>query len=280
MVADTISNISVESTRFAFQAPLAPLTSTLGVIVMSLLQQAIDRLSLSVQPLVFETGSADYPYSTKGTVFLVGYEGKPYVLTARHALNPECPIPICVFPSDTSHRLIPLDDVFFVPRTEVDEDFVDLAAISIDIKNVTHPEVAQATLIDLALACGEWQESTEDVQFFIIGYPEERSFINDETQEIRTDRVVLFGRYGGPSPLQHLHLFHVSDSLSLSTFSGFSGGPVFAWMENPDQRPVPVLCGMALRGTPASGLIHFLDRQMLLDALAVKRCLEQKRTEE
>lgn len=161
-------------------------------------QQAIDRLANSVQPLVFETGIADYPYSTRGTVFLVGYEGKSYVLTARHAFNPESPGPICVFPSDTSHRLIPLDDVFFVPRTEVDDDFADFAVISIDTKNITHPEVAQATLIDLALACGEWQDCAEDVQFFILGYPEERSFINDETQEIRTDRVALFGHYGGP----------------------------------------------------------------------------------
>lgn len=238
-------------------------------------QQAIDRLALSVQPLVFETGIIEFPYSTKGTVFLVAYNGKPYVLTARHALNPENPVPICVFPSDTSHRLIPLEDVFFVPCEIVDEDFVDLAVIAIDTKNATHPEVVQATLIDLALACEEWHSCAEDAQFFIIGYPEERSFVNDETQEIRTDRVALLGRYGGPSPLRHLHLLRVSDPLDLKTFSGFSGAPVFAWIERPSQRPVPVLCGMALRGTPSSGLIHFLDRQVLLDALAVKRRLEQ-----
>lgn len=198
------------------------------------------------------------------------------VFFARHALNPENPVPICVFPSDTSHRLIPLDDVFFIPRTEVDEDFVDVAAISIDTRNATDPEVAQATLIDLALACGEWQSCAEDAHFFILGYPEERSLINDETQEIRTDRVAMFGRYGGASPAQHLHLFRVSDSLALNTFSGFSGGPVVAWIEKPDHRPAPVLCGMALRGTPNSRLIHFPDRQVLLDALAVKRRLEQK----
>jgi len=243
-------------------------------------QEIIDRLALSVQPLVFETEIVDFPYSTRGTVFLVGYKGKPYVLTARHALKPEYPVPICVFSSDTSHRLIPLKDVFFVPHTDVDEDFVDVAAIAIDTMRVTHPEVAEATLIDLALACGDWKSRAEEAQFFILGYPEERSMINVETQELRTDRVALFGRYGGRSPLPHLHLFRVSDSLALQTFSGFSGGPVFAWIERPKQRPVLVLCGMALRGTPESGLIHFLDRNVLLDALAVKRRVEQRATQE
>lgn len=247
---------------------------------MPITQQVIERLARSVQPLVFETGSADFPYSTRGTVFMVGYKGKPYVITARHALMPEHLVPICVFPSDTSHQLIPLKDVFFVPREEESEDFVDLAVIEIDTKRITHPEVAQTTIIDLELVCEEWKRHAKEAQFFILGYPEERSMINDDTQELRTDRVALFGRYGGLSPFPYIHRFCVSDSLGLRTFSGFSGGPVFAWVERPEERPVAALCGMALRGTPESGLFHFLDSDVLLDALAVKRRLEQESVQE
>ena len=239
-------------------------------------QHAIDRLALSVQPLVFETENADYTYCTRGTVFLVGYKGKPYVLTARHALMPEHLSPICVFPSDTSHRIMPLKDVFFVSSADVKEAFVDVVVIEIDTARVTHPEVAQATLINLDLACSDWISYANEARFFLLGYPEERSSVNYETRELRTERVALFGRYGGLSPLPYLHQFLVSDSLALPTFSGFSGGPVFAWIERPEQRPGPVLCGMALRGTPVSGLIHFLDREVLLDALDVKRRAEQK----
>jgi hypothetical protein len=121
---------------------------------MAVPQDVTARLARSVQPLVFETGFEDFPYSTAGTVFLVGYEGKPYVLTTRHALYPESLSPVCIFPTDSSHRLIPLKDVFLVPRTDEDEDLVDLAAIGIDTIRATHPDVAQATLIDLALAVG------------------------------------------------------------------------------------------------------------------------------
>jgi hypothetical protein len=244
-------------------------------------QHVIDRLALSVQPLVFETGIEEAPYSsTCGTVFLVGYEGKPYVLTARHALHPDNLVPICVFPSDTSHRLIPLKDVFLVPQSDEGEDFVDLAAIAIDTMRITHPEIAEAILIDLAVACGEWKRYASEAQFFVIGYPGERSIFNYETQEFRADRETLFGRYGGPSPLPHLHLLRVPDSRSLKAFNGLSGAPVFAWIELPMQRPTPVLCGMVLRGTTESGMVHFLDRDVLLDALTVKRRLEQQAAQE
>ena len=240
-------------------------------------QSAIDRLALSIQPLIFETGVKEAPYSsTRGTVFLVGYEGRPYVLTARHALQPENLVPICVFPSDASHQLIPLKDVFYVPRSLESEDFVDLAVIAIDTKRITHPEVVGARLIDLALSCGKWKRYASEAQFFVIGYPDERSIFNYETQEFRADRMILIGRYDGPSSLPYLHLLSVRDTLSLKTFSGLSGAPVFAWVEPPMQRPTPVLCGMVLRGTPESGLLHFLDREVLLDAFKVKRRLEQQ----
>lgn len=124
---------------------------------MSMPSEVIAKLSGSVQPLVFETGSADFPYSVLGTTFLVGYEGRSYVITARHALNPENLGPVCIFPSDTSNHLIPLKDVFFVDKNDVSEDFADLAIIAIDTSNITDADVAQATLIDLARVTGDWE---------------------------------------------------------------------------------------------------------------------------
>jgi hypothetical protein len=208
---------------------------------MPISQLAIDRLALSVQPLIFETGIEEAPYSsTRGTVFLVRYEGRPYVLTARHALQPENLVPICVFPSDTSHQLIPLADLFYVPQSLEADDFMDLALIAIDTKQITHQEVAGTRLIDLALSCGEWKRYASETQFFVIGYPEERSIYNYETQEFRADRIILLGHYGGPSDLPYLHLLSIPDILSLKTFSGLSGAPVFAWVELPMQRPTTV----------------------------------------
>lgn len=237
-------------------------------------QLAIDRIALSVQPLVFETGDVNFPYTTKGTVFLVGYRGRAYVLTARHALNPENPLPICVFPTDESHRIIPLKDVYYIPRSEIDSDFADIAVTSIDIDGIVDDEVGKATLIDTALACVDWQSYAEYSQFFILGYPEQRSYVDYDIQEIRTERILMFGHYGGPSSVDYLHKFHVSPQEALETFSGFSGAPVYAWIEKPGSSPVPTLCGMALRGTPGSGVVHFVDQQIILDMLEIKYQLD------
>jgi hypothetical protein len=185
-------------------------------------------------------------------------------------------MPICVFPSDTSHKLIPLGKVLYVPHSPDGEDFEDLAVISIDTSRITHPDVAGARLIDMALVCNEWKKYAHEALFFVLGCPEERSSLNYETTEFRADRVILLGRYRGPSIVQHHHVLSVVDTLSLTTFSGLSGAPVFAWIELPRQRPKLVLCGMMLRGTPQSGLVHFLDRDVLLDALTVKNQLEQQ----
>lgn len=101
-------------------------------------QAAIESIAQSIQPLVFETGIDEAPYSMWGTTFLVGYKGRSFVLTARHTLKPEMLGPICIFPSDESNRLLPLHDVLFVPQADVGDDFADLAVIEIDVESTEH----------------------------------------------------------------------------------------------------------------------------------------------
>jgi hypothetical protein len=224
--------------------------------------KVLGKLAASVQPLVFETGNADVPYSTLGTTFLVGYEGRAFVLTARHSLRPENPSPVCIFPTDFSQRLLPMKDVFFVSKDDVAEDFMDLAVIEIDMANIADAERLQATIIDLRLASDDWLCLSESSDYAVIGYPEEHSLVDYDHETIVTQRVALQGRYVGSSSIPYLH--------ELTTFSGLSGAPVFAWTERSDLHAKISLCGMALLGSPESRRIHFLDRSVLLDALKVK----------
>lgn len=242
------------------------------------------RLALTVQPLVFETGIEQTPYSTLGTVFLVAYEGRPYVLTTRHALTPHKTGPICIFPSDTSQHILPLKDVFFVPLDKTSEMFQqepedthDLAVISIDISRITEPELAQASLLDLARISGDWKSNAYNSEFTVIGFPEDRSFVYYDEEILKTERATLYAKYIGTSPIsQYLHEIEIIGSDIPATFSGFSGSPVFSLHTETDIPATPTLCGMAIRGSHQSRKIHFLDRSILLEALKTKRLLEDK----
>jgi hypothetical protein len=238
---------------------------------LNLLHQIIEDFSSSVQPLVFETGIDTFPYSTSGTVFLVGYKGNPYVVTTRHGLHVENPPAICVFPTDTSQRIFPLGKVLFVPRADEAEDFMDLAVIDIDLSARDDPELCLAKLIDFAKVYeSDWNVQIDRSELYVLGYPSELSEINCDTQELRTDRIALSGSYGETSSFPYVHICRIADSKKLDSFSGISGGPVFGFCVSPKLPLKPLLCGMALRGTPGSGLIYFLEASVLLDALEFK----------
>ncbi|MQA40352.1 serine protease family protein [Rugamonas aquatica] len=242
---------------------------------MLVVPEFITKLAPSVQPLVFETGVPEFPYSTSGTVFLVGYKGKAYVITTRHGLAAENLPAICVFPTDTSHKLLPLGHMFSVPLEDEPEDFMDLAVIDIAPSAKSDTELGKASLIDAIKAYEpDWTSNARSIPLYVVGYPSERSEIDISTGNLRTDRIILSGSYEGPSPLPYLHLLRVSGSEEFESFSGFSGGPVFALRQIAVGIVKPVLCGMAIRGSSSSALFHFLDASVIIDALDVKSRLE------
>lgn len=236
---------------------------------MTVPKSVIDRLSRAVQPLVFETGIDDAPYSVLGTVFLVSYKSRPYALTTRHSLNPDNLLsPICIFTSDISDSFIPLKDVFYVSKEDYEEDFVDFAVIAVDTSCIDQSVVAQTTLIDLDRASDDWEKL--EGEFVMIGFPADHTFVDYDKQIISTDHVALHAQYVARSSIPYLHEIEILESHDLTTFCGFSGSPIFVWCNGQSCSPSLTLCGMALRGTTSSGRVHFLDRSVLIDALRVK----------
>jgi len=231
--------------------------------------EAIASLSNAIQPLVFETGLPEVPYRTLGTAFVVMFERRAFVLAARHSVGPQALSPVCLFPTDRSRRLMPLKDIFFLYEHEVPDDFADFVVIEIDVHELDS-ETSEATAIDLSLACNDWQGKRDRSELVVIGYPEDHSFVDYESELVSNRRYALSGRYVGPSDSPHLHVLKVNGNHGLTNFSGLSGSPVFAWAEVRPRHFEIAWCGMALKGTAGSGLIHFVDRSVLLDALKAK----------
>jgi hypothetical protein len=101
--------------------------------------------------------------------------------------------------------------------------------------------------------------------------PSEQSKIDYVAEEILTIRATLFGSYGGMSKLSHLRILRIENAHDFKSFDGFSGSPIFMWRTFKGKLPTPILCGMALRGTSSSKLIHFLPISIIIDAIKIKR---------
>lgn len=232
---------------------------------MSIPFGTIERLSASVQPLVFETGSPDFPYSTAGTTFLVGFNGRAFVLTTRHGLRPDDLGPVCIFPTDESREVLPLKDVYFVAKEDVGDDFGDVAVMSLEASAPLTRETASARIIALSPAAVDWREHSHDAEFLVLGFPADYSFVDYDMAELHNERIAIIGRYVGLSTGDFVHELEFEKSnVALTTYGGFSGSPVFAVFEW-ESETVVILCGMVIRGTSSSGRMHFVDRAVLIN---------------
>lgn len=231
---------------------------------------AMQRLAASVQPVVFETGVPAAPYSTIGTAFYVGCGGRAFAVMARHTLRPDSLHPLCLFPTGGSHRLLPLTNVFYVPAEHEGDESVDLAIVEIDMPvAMADGELGQAVLLDMNLAVPSQRPPLSKSSLVVIGYPAELSSVDYEAEELRNERFALRGRYVEATMTHHVHELRVVDEHRLDSFSGLSGAPVFAWHQSDERTGRVFLCGMAIQGTVCSGLIRFLDAQIIVQAIHV-----------
>jgi hypothetical protein len=150
---------------------------------------------------------------------------------------------------------------------------MDLAVIGIDTSRIHDLELAEATLIDIALASSDWENCAEYLEFIIIGFPEDHAFVDYIEEELHAERVCLSAQYIGRSSMPFLHEIEITTPHSLTTFSGFSGSPVFAYINEPSSMPRIALCGMVVRGTAKSSRMHFLERSVLVDAIIARNII-------
>lgn len=192
-----------------------------------LLEFAVGRTASVTQPLVFETGLPEAPYSQAGTVFLAAKNGRVRVVTCRHALRPDRLSPICVFPADGVRRFLPLANVHYAPIEFVRDDYADIAMVDVDLRSIRHPSQGQAQALNLDLPTPDWKSHCETSPFVVLGYPVDRSYIDYDDCHIHSERVALYGTYVAPTAERFIHSLVVEDVKELSSFRGFSGGPVF-----------------------------------------------------
>jgi hypothetical protein len=227
-----------------------------------------EMLCSCARPVVFETGVEDAPHAVFGSSFLVGYRRRVFVITARHVLQPEAQTHALCVRSPTG-RLLTLTDVFFAPASSVPDDWADLAAVEVDLTRVCG-DMGETRIFPITDQPDDWMAMRHVSPFILVGFPNEHTYVDFETGEIVEGLVEMQGNYVRPAESPFLHEIAIQNPPPLESYSGFSGCPVFTLKYSIGAAAIPVLCGVAVQGSVASGIVRFIEMSVLVDLLTEK----------
>lgn len=227
------------------------------------------RFEETCRPVIFDNEGSEFPWWSKGSSFLVATSNAYYWVTASHVLRNMGGTAqlLRIFPSDHSKMSLPFNEKYTINSgLSDDEDYKDLFVLRIDVNVFDR-------FGDVPLAAQDLSQGTfaaEDLSFgdelWIVGYPSETTSINYEYKTFQATRTVLRATYAGESISSHCHKVNVESTVSLNSFDGLSGGPVFRMekrFESGETLPYPLLAGMLIRGTASSSTAHFVSSRVI-----------------
>lgn len=225
-------------------------------------------LESCVRPLVAETGIEDAPHAVWASSFLVGLDHRCFLLTTRHGLRPEGSLrPLCV--ASPQGRLFELMDVFYMPLEEYEEDHFDIAVLELNIKNLSS-NLGRTPVFPLDRGERDWMGLREVSSFKVLGFPVDHTYMDYECGEVVEGLVTLDAEYIGPTESKWIHQLKVPFCPPLSSFSGFSGGPVLLISRKFGEPAAPVFAGLALQGSVESGIVRFVERARVEDLVRAR----------
>jgi hypothetical protein len=228
------------------------------------------------RPVIFEHNDEHICYWGKGSSFLISNPENYYWVTASHVLKNTdgCVESVRIFPSDNSQISLPFDGKYTVKADSTnEEDYQDILILRINLQRFDDSGDAPLSAQDLEQGILGAEHLREGDELWIIGYPSERTFFDYDNRAIEHTRCVIRAIYSGESSSEHhCHTLTIDTSLKLGSFDGLSGSPVF-YMKSINRNgqlvDYPLLVGMLLRGTPSSGIAHFVSVSVITEMVSL-----------
>jgi hypothetical protein len=236
-------------------------------------QDDLDKVRRTSRPVLFDTGLPDAPFAIKGSSFFVGYGRSVFVASARHVIRDFPAHKLIFYPTESSKYPVRVVSSWRVVDSANNADSSDLFLAKVDFTHLPRRVRARARIIHLdPPEATLWFDERHTSTFFLVGYPSERNAANYELSQVLIAQVLVQGRYDGPAEAQGVHQLRLQNPLGLD-FDGLSGSPVFS-MRHEVAAPAPLrFCGLAIRGSGASGLVRFLGSDVV--RLALREATEQ-----
>ncbi|MBE7421656.1 MAG: trypsin-like peptidase domain-containing protein [Zoogloeaceae bacterium] len=225
------------------------------------------------RPVLYENDHPDFAYWGKGSSFLVANASHSYWVTAAHVLsNSKADVDsLRIFPSDGSRISLPFNEQYTVSKGVTDdEDYKDVFVLRIDLRDFDRSGDASLVAQDLEAGVMSADALTPSDILWIVGYPAESNFVDYEASKISNTRSVLRGIYQGRSSSVHCHQLRMETSISLASYDGLSGSPVYHLkreIRSQEELMFPMLVGMLIRGSASSRIAHFVGSDVLVNII-------------
>ena len=224
-------------------------------------------LLLCSRPVLFYNDIWEYPYSVGGTAFVVFFQGRHFVLTARHVLNlphfqlNQFRVQYNINKPDT----IPLAGVTTLKGVNADDtDQYDVAVWEV-VDTLFQPPLFGDQLPYALPATDASTDFNPTAGYLFRGFPYEGRIVDYDTRSIQW--IALSGRLEYESRTQYafLHRLHLANDGTLTNANGLSGSPVFQ-VRNQGRYSAVSFAGMLLRANTQT--VYMLEHWRVIEILS------------
>ncbi len=227
-----------------------------------------------VRPVYFLNEDREWPLSASGTAFVVRYQGRHFVLTARHVLNLRhfAATQFRVQYQPEANQFIPLESCHLLPQADAeDPDQSDLAVWSVHEKALQAELFGQYTPYPL-LSIDALTLFNPQADYLYRGFPTRERDFDPDARHMRQTAVSGRAQYVGPTRYAGVHELKLLALGDLASLDGFSGAPVFQVNPLEGRYSAQAFAGILIRGTRGSERAYFLEHRRVLEMLAQVCC--------
>ena len=222
------------------------------------------------RPVLFANANPEFPFSVGGTAFIVKFQGRSFVITAKHVLN------LKSFAAGQFSIQYRPDGRDFLPfgalhlargANQDDTDQYDIAVLEIDNSAVReelygpYPPYALLQMDRLTIF-------SERGAYIYRGYPIAMREVDFENHHVEQGAVTTRAEYVGRTRYEAIHELRLLDLGPLPTIDGLSGSPVFqVHNEEGMKYSREAFAGMLLRGSIESSRIFLIEHRRIIEVL-------------
>jgi len=221
------------------------------------------------RPVLFANNNPEFPYSVGGTAFIVKFQSRSFVITAKHVLNLKNfdAGQFCIQLRPDGRDFLPLGALHLVRENMDDTDQDDIAVREVDDNALSEDLYGPYKPYSL-LQMDRYTIFSERGAYIYRGYPIAMREVDFGNRHVEQGALTTRAEYVGRTRYEAIHELRLLDLAPLQSIDGFSGAPVFqVHNEEGGKYSREAFAGMLIRGSIESGKAFLIEHRRIIEVL-------------